>query len=111
MKIKQSEVNIYKALAHPLRLELAKKLMEKSACVCELNEDIDFTQPLISQHLKIMREAGVVNQEKDGLRVNYSLTCNCIKDLIEAVENLVLSREVQTVNDYTNTWTGGIKNG
>lgn len=95
MKVSDHEVKIFKALAHPIRLKLVKKLMQDSHCVCDLNENIAFSQSAISQHLRILSEAGVVVKEKQGLKVMYSLSCGCIASLVDSVENLEKHWECQ----------------
>lgn len=89
MDIFELQVKLYKALAHPVRLNIVKKLTEQKLCVCELNNDIDFSQSNLSQHLKILKEARIVKSEKDGLRVTYSIYDDDIKSLIYLAEELI----------------------
>jgi len=56
------------------RLKLLCILQKGSHCVCEMMEHVDLSQSLISHHLKDLKEAGIVQDEKKGLRVYYSLT-------------------------------------
>jgi ArsR family transcriptional regulator len=79
-------VKICKALGHPLRYKIVKFLADGPHCVCELNEDVEFSQSNLSQHLKILREAGLVKSEKVGLRIFYSLHNERVLDLVETVE-------------------------
>jgi len=85
------EVNIFKALAHPIRLKIIKKLREKIYCVCELKEDVEFSQSNLSQHLKILKEAGIVLCEKDGLRINYRINDYEICKVIDMTEEIVIN--------------------
>lgn len=89
MNIDNLEVKVFKALAHSTRLKIVKKLVKGTLCVCELNEDIDFSQSNLSQHLKILRDANILVQEKEGLRVNYSIKNEEIIELISIVEKIV----------------------
>lgn len=50
-------------------------LQHKIMCVCEMREALHLAQPTVSKHLKILEEAGLVTFQKDGLWVNYYLTC------------------------------------
>lgn len=60
------------AIAHPARVKLIRLLLERSACVCgELVELMPLAQSTVSQHLKILKEAGIVQGEIDGPRVCY----------------------------------------
>ena len=63
-----------KALSDPNRVKIVKMLQHKSMCVCEMREALQVAQPTVSKHLKLLEDAGIVQSEKDGLWVNYSLT-------------------------------------
>lgn len=85
-------VKVFKALGHPIRYKIVKFLLESPQCVCKLNEDIEFSQSNLSQHLRILKDAGIVKGEKMGLNIHYSLTSDEIKDLIEAADKVVRAR-------------------
>src|SRR3954464_1117108 len=60
------------AVAHPVRVRLLRILMARESCVCgELVGEFDLAQSTVSQHLKILREAGLVQGEIDGPKVCY----------------------------------------
>ncbi len=64
-----------KALAHPARVRILRLLARRSACICgEIVEELDLAQSTVSQHLKIMKEAGLIQGEVDGPRVCYCLS-------------------------------------
>ena len=81
-------IKICKALGHPVRFRIIKFLADGPHCVCELNEDVEFSQSNLSQHLKILKEAGLVKSEKEGLKIFYRLTNPDISHLIEMVEKV-----------------------
>lgn len=89
MHLSQYEVNIFKALAHPLRLKILKKLCKNELCVCELNEDESFSQSNISQHLRILKDAELVVQRKDGLNVYYRVKDERLIDLIKIADEMI----------------------
>ena len=62
-----------KALSDPNRVKIIKMLQQKKLCVCEIQNALQISQPNVSRHLKILEEAGLVDYQKDGLWVNYSL--------------------------------------
>ena len=68
--------SILKLVTEESRLKLLCILKEKEHCVCELMEHVGMSQSLISHHLKDLKEAGVVDSQKKGLYVYYSLTKN-----------------------------------
>jgi ArsR family transcriptional regulator len=53
-----------KAAAEPLRWRILTALAHEELCVCHLTEDLDVAQPLISHHLRVLRDAGLVESEK-----------------------------------------------
>jgi ArsR family transcriptional regulator, arsenate/arsenite/antimonite-responsive transcriptional repressor len=66
--------SLLKIVTEESRLKLLCILRKGNHCVCELMEHINLSQSLISHHLKDLKEAGIVADEKKGLRVYYSLT-------------------------------------
>jgi len=65
---------VLKLVSEESRLKLLCILRRGEHCVCELMEHVDFSQSLISHHLKDLKEAGILTDQKRGLRVYYSLT-------------------------------------
>jgi ArsR family transcriptional regulator len=72
-----------KALGDPIRLQLVDVLRSHAGkvCVCELTPLFDVGQPTISHHLKVLREAGVVDYERRGLWAYYYVVPDCLKEL------------------------------
>lgn len=65
--------DLLRALAAPVRIAIVLQLRESPRCVHELVDALGVTQPLISQHLRILKAAGVVNGERTGREVVYRL--------------------------------------
>ncbi len=65
--------NLLRLIAHPDRLRILAVLRCHPECVCHLSAALDRSQPYISQHLAMLRHAGLVVDEKDGLNVFYRL--------------------------------------
>ncbi|WP_245709370.1 ArsR/SmtB family transcription factor [Rhodococcus tukisamuensis] len=65
--------DLLRALAAPVRIAIVLQLRETERCVHELVEALGVTQPLISQHLRILKAAGVVRGERTGREVFYRL--------------------------------------
>jgi len=74
---------IAKALADPIRLQLVDVLRKHAGkvCVCELVPLFEQSQPTISHHLKVLREAGVVDSERRGLWAYYYVLPDALKEL------------------------------
>lgn len=83
---KRSE--IIKALAHPTRLFIVDFLTNGEKCVCEIVEQVGVDISTISKHLLVMKNAGLVEDEKRGLNVFYKLVCPCLSDMFKCLEGL-----------------------
>jgi len=66
-------IELFQLLAHPGRLSILDELRRGEACVCHLQAILCRPQPYISQQLRVLREAGVIESYKDGLFVYYRL--------------------------------------
>jgi len=66
-------VNIFKALSDDTRLRVVKLLQERELCVCELMQVLDMSQPRISRHMSVLKNAGLVEDRREGKWVHYSL--------------------------------------
>lgn len=80
----------FEALANPIRLKILLALKQKPMCVCELAEYLDERQPLISQHLAILRNNDLVVTRRTGTRIQYSLSDEKIIELIEIIKELTI---------------------
>jgi ArsR family transcriptional regulator, arsenate/arsenite/antimonite-responsive transcriptional repressor len=67
-------IKVMKAMSDPNRVKILKMLQHKSLCVCEMQSALDIAQPTVSNHLKVLEDAGLVSYRKNGLWVNYSLS-------------------------------------
>jgi len=65
---------LLKIISEESRLKLLCILRRGKHCVCEMMKHVDLSQSLISHHLRDLKEVGIVSDEKQGLRVYYSLT-------------------------------------
>ena len=66
-------VPFLKALANPTRAQIIEFLLERERCVCEMTGPLDISQPLVSHHLALLRDAGLVRMRSEGTRVYYSI--------------------------------------
>ncbi len=81
-------INIFKALSDPIRLRIINLLYIQELCVCEIVDTLALPQPKISRHLTILKNAGLIDDRKQGQWVFYDLlinknNCSLIKTLIE----------------------------
>jgi ArsR family transcriptional regulator len=82
---KQAEriASLAKALADPIRVQLVDVLRKHAGkvCVCELTPLFDVSQPTVSHHLKVLRDAGLVGVERQGLWAYYYVNPEALKEL------------------------------
>jgi len=83
----KSKAQLFKALAHPARLLIVEKLLEKEQCVNDIRELVKVSQPNMSQHLNILRFSGVVDfRRKGNLRCYFLNDADKIRDILKALE-------------------------
>ena len=85
----EARARIIKALAHPTRLFFVDRLSRGELCVCELNEMVDADVSTVSKHLAVLRNAGIVRDEKRGSKVFYSLRTPCVLNFFTCVEGVI----------------------
>ncbi len=79
---------LLRAIAHPLRLALLAELRSGAKCVHELVDATGVTQPLVSQHLRVLRNAGVLITERRGREMAYSIVDTHLTHIVaDAVEH------------------------
>jgi DNA-binding transcriptional ArsR family regulator len=75
--------------AHPTRLLFVEELAKGERCVCELNEMVDADVSTISKHLAVLKNVGIVRDERRGSRVFYSLRTPCVLNFFSCVEGVL----------------------
>jgi ArsR family transcriptional regulator len=86
LTMKQAEqiAPLLKALADPVRLRLMSLVASRAggeACVCDLNDAFDLSQPTISHHMRVLYEAGLVDRDKRGVWVYYRVRPQALANL------------------------------
>ncbi len=79
---------IFKALSNDVRLEILSLLVQGPLCVNSLVDRLNVSQPAVSQHLKILENAGLVKGSKMGYRVHYSLVPGSFAECFTFLERL-----------------------
>jgi ArsR family transcriptional regulator len=79
------KAKIFNALSDPVRLEIIEFLRGGEKCVCEIVPYVDLIQPVVSRHLKILKDCGLLRHRKKGNRRLYSVTDPRIFEIIDAV--------------------------
>jgi ArsR family transcriptional regulator len=78
-----SEVEIFKALADPTRLKILECIKDEEKCICEVIPYTGKSQPNVSLHLKVLKQAGLVNERKNGTKIMLSIADKNVFKLID----------------------------
>ncbi len=81
----KAQAQVLKALAHPSRLLMVDELSKGERCVCELAELVGAQMATVSRHLSLLKHAGIVEDEKRGMQVFYSLKVPCVLNFFKCV--------------------------
>lgn len=76
-------VPLFKALCNGTRAHIVDFLLDGERCVCEMTGPLDLSQPLVSHHLGLLRQAGLVRVRHEGSRTYYSLDAERFASLLE----------------------------
>ena len=89
---------IIKAMAHPSRLFIIEELSKHERCVGELTEMIGTDASTVSKHLSVLKNAGLVIDEKRANSIFYSLRCPCIMDFMGCLEDVLSANAKEHAN-------------
>ncbi len=87
----EARAKIAKALAHPSRLLMLDALAEGERCVCELTELVGADQSTVSKHLAILKQAGLVEDRKEGVMIYYRVKVCCLQGFWKCIESVLRS--------------------
>ncbi len=88
----QARARILKAMAHPTRLFIVDELSRRERCVRDLTDMVGADISTVSKHLSILKEAGIIVDDKRGTQVFYSLVVPCVLNFFDCVESVIRSR-------------------
>jgi len=98
----EARARIVKALAHPTRLAIVDELQNGPRCVCEIHAAAGADRTTVSKHLAVLKNGGIVQDEKRGLQVFYRLRCPCVTEFLACAEQVLRT----TVRDQWETVHG-----
>jgi len=81
-------VDLFHALSDVTRLEIIELLRKGERCVCELTDSLDAAQSRLSFHLRVLRDAGIVRDRKDGRWVHYELEPEAFEEIETLIESM-----------------------
>lgn len=80
--------SLFKTLMHPARLEILEALRDGEHCVCHLEAALGYRQAYISQQLSVLREAGLVQDRRDGWNNYYRVVQPRVYEVLDAAQTL-----------------------
>ena len=102
------DVEILKALAHPVRLGIVKALHGKGEfCACEICGLFECDRTTASKHLAILRRAGIVEYERDGKMIIYRLAMPCVSEFLRCIN--VISKKEGIINEEIPDFRAGMR--
>ena len=87
----EAKARIIKAMAHPTRVFIVEELSKAEKCVYELTKMIGADTSTVSKHLTVLKNVGIVKDEKRGAQVFYKLRTPCIMGFLSCVETVLTS--------------------
>ena len=91
-QILEGQAAIFKALGQPTRLQILDLLKDGERCVCEIFPAINQEQANVSKHLSILKQTGILESRKDGLRIIYRIKNQEVLELLRGVSNMLKSQ-------------------
>ena len=88
----EARARVIKAMAHPTRLFMVDELSRGERCVCELTEMVGADTSTVSKHLALLKNAGIVADEKRGSQVFYSLRTPCVLRFLSCIESVIVTQ-------------------
>ena len=84
-----ARARIAKAMAHPSRLLMLEAMEGKERCVCELTKLVGADQSTVSKHLAVLKQAGLVEDRKEGVMVYYHVKVCCLQGFWDCIEGVL----------------------
>ena len=98
MKIEIMKANFFKALGHETRLEIVNALLKGPRCVCELFDESDSTQPNISQHLKVLKDADILESNREGNKIIYKIKHEEVLEILN-LSKVIIIKEINELKE------------
>ena len=88
-RLYELKAEVIQAAAHPIRLAVLDYLHDGEQCVCDIATHVEAERSNVSRHLALMTKAGLLESRKDGLKVMYSIKCDCIFNFLACVTDVL----------------------
>ena len=95
----QARANLFKALAHPARLQILDFLAKTKTCISgDISEELPLSRTTVNQHLKELKDAGLIHGHVSGVKMNYCLDLNKIEEMKKILGDFL--DEIQLLENY-----------
>ena len=95
-QLQRFKAEFFKALAHPLRIRILEVLQTRERSVQELQELLGVEQPIVSQHLAVLRAKHIVRGRKEGTAVRYAVRDPLVRDLLAVARQIFNNQLIDT---------------
>jgi DNA-binding transcriptional ArsR family regulator len=85
----ERQARLFKALMHPVRLQILDALRSGEECVCHLEAQLGQRQAYVSQQLAVLRKAGLLSDRRDGANSYYRITCPEVLDMLDTARAIM----------------------
>jgi len=99
IKLFKLQAKIAKALSHESRLIIINALKDKEMCVCELTKLIGTDQSTVSRHLAVLKNAGILTEDRKGNKVYYKLLTPCVLDFFECAIGVIKAHQLEQIEE------------
>lgn len=89
-------VKVFKVLACEKRLAIVRLLLEKKQCVGRIASHLESSQSSISQHLRVLRDAGIVQDNRCGYHIHYTVKRELLDQMVEEVSSMLMLESIET---------------
>ncbi|MEJ6952216.1 ArsR/SmtB family transcription factor [Natronospora cellulosivora (SeqCode)] len=96
--ISKLKSQLFKGLAHPIRIEIIELLKDQELCVCTIYEELEQSQSNISQHLNKLKSYQILESRKDGLKVFYRLKDKKILKILDLAKSIIV-KQIQVARE------------
>jgi len=89
VSVEDRVAEIFKALGHPTRVKIVEYLSEGEKCVKDIWQELGIPQPTVSQHINILKEAGIISFRKEGVKTCYRIEMPIVVKIMKLLEEEV----------------------
>lgn len=113
IRLKKS-AEILKAMGHPSRIFIIETIADEKHCVCEITKMLNVDISTVSRHLSVLKNAGIISDEKRGNTVYYSLKAKCVLQFLTCINTMLFTQaetQISAVNGKSKSSASKIQKG